>query len=63
VRDLTLGSQVMQWGDIGFTSNKIGEFLWGESVELKDNKKCYKDFSTASTVSKWDSRDNKLLFY
>ncbi|CAD8067085.1 unnamed protein product [Paramecium primaurelia] len=64
IRDNTLKSNVMQWGDLSFTSETIKEFFWGRKF-LEKRKMCPKDafFMNDENVSRWDSRDNKLLFY
>lgn len=61
IRELTKGSHVLQWGDLSYTSETIGKYLWGDSVESVSKGEELKVVSDRP-VSKWDSRDNKLLY-
>jgi legumain len=71
IRKKTNLSQVMQWGDLSFKDEPISHFLSGrESVtlsflsKLKSQVSKAFEFTTsdASTSTRWDSRDNKLLY-
>jgi hypothetical protein len=61
---LTDKSQVLQWGDLSYTSNKIGEFLTGPKKigekNLRTVKPIMKVGSKTSKSSNMDSRTMKL---
>jgi legumain len=63
IRKLTDKSQVLQWGDLSFVNNKIGEFLAGPKLAVEKLRFLRPIQRTGSRISKesiMDSRTMKL---
>lgn len=68
VKTKTDKSQVMQWGDLTFTSEVIQDFFGGATKKksffekVMDGLFAHTPEITANTSTKWDSRDNQILY-